>query len=72
MQNHMFFMQRLSKDLINAARLGDATEVTNSLYKGADVNSHNQEGHTALSIAAIKGHSEIVKFLLDNAALPPN
>ena len=47
---------------------GDISKVEEALEAGADVNSPDAEGHTALMFAAFNGHSEIVLTLLDHSA----
>jgi carboxyl-terminal processing protease len=51
-----------------AAWAGDTETVEELLAKGADVNSKNTQGKTALMIAAEKGHIEIVQVLLSAGA----
>jgi len=51
-----------------AVRIGDLTKVKAFLEKGADVNSKDASGQTALHIAALAGHKEIVELLLANGA----
>jgi ankyrin repeat protein len=53
-----------------AARKGDVEAVKSFLAKGIDVNTRTQYGATALSYAADKGHTAVVKVLLDHGADP--
>ena len=55
-------------DLIAAAKQGDADVVKALLAKGANVNSKNSYGATALTFAADKGHLAVTKLLLQNKA----
>lgn len=54
--------------LWDAARSGEADEISRLLDIGADVNSANEIGVTALWIAAGKGKPEIVQLLVDRGA----
>ena len=54
--------------LLKAAEKGDANKVAKFIKKGADVNFSDNVGWTPLYRAAIKGHVEVVKMLLDAGA----
>jgi uncharacterized protein len=56
---------RLESNLIEVARIGDFLEVDRYLNKGADVNCRDKDGLTPLIWAAIQGHEEIVRLLLE-------
>ncbi len=56
--------------LHRAARNGDADWTKKLIVSGVDVNSLDGNGWTALHIAANKGHQDVVRLLLDNAADP--
>jgi outer membrane protein assembly factor BamB len=56
------------EELWNAARAGDAGRVTKALAGGADVNAKTRYGATALTFAADRGHTQIIKLLLDRGA----
>jgi hypothetical protein len=56
------------EELWNAARDGDAARVTKALDAGADVNAGNRYQATALFFAADKGHTHVIKLLLDRGA----
>ena len=58
----------LNDQLWEAARKGDAAEVTALLDKGADVNAKFRYGTTALFKAAERGNAEVVKVLLARGA----
>ncbi len=55
--------------ICDAAFIGNLSEVKKLLNEGADVNATNNDNDwTALIGAALEGHSEITKVLLDNGA----
>jgi len=56
---------KLDEELLELAFDGDADEVKKVLEKGADPLAKEGRGHTALSEAAVKGHLETVRVLLD-------
>jgi outer membrane protein assembly factor BamB len=58
----------LVEELWDAARTGDVARVRAALDKGADVNAKSRYGATALSFAADKGHTEVIRLLLDRKA----
>lgn len=51
-----------------AAAQGDLAKVRQLIAAKADLNVYSQEGGTALMYAAIKGHADVVKALLDAGA----
>lgn len=51
-----------------AALAGDGPTVMKGLQDGVDVNSPDENGRTALMLAAYDGHTEIVKLLLQRKA----
>jgi len=51
--------------LHNAVEKGDISAVQSCLDRGADLNAKGCTGRTALMIAAEKGHTEIVRLLID-------
>jgi Ankyrin repeats (3 copies) len=55
-------------ELRRAASAGDAAKVRQLLAAGADVNAANAYGGTALAFACDKGHTEVVKVLLEHGA----
>lgn len=57
--------QALNDQLFEAARKGDAAQVTALLDKGADVNAKFRYGQTALFKAAEKGYADVAKVLID-------
>ena len=54
----------LEKELIQAAVAGNITEVVSLLDAGANVNTRNEIGKTALMYAAEEGHNEVVELLI--------
>lgn len=58
----------VNEQMRNAALDGDIPGIDNALKAGADVNSPDAEGRTALMFAGFNGHSEIVLKLLDAGA----
>ncbi|HLK65698.1 MAG TPA: ankyrin repeat domain-containing protein [Bryobacteraceae bacterium] len=55
-------------DLLSASRAGDLTAVKAALDKGAGVEAKTPYGQTPLYLAAMNGHEEVVRFLLDKGA----
>eukprot|EP01102_Stenamoeba_stenopodia_P003224 TRINITY_DN1315_c0_g1_i2.p1 TRINITY_DN1315_c0_g1~~TRINITY_DN1315_c0_g1_i2.p1 ORF type:complete len:148 (+),score=44.55 TRINITY_DN1315_c0_g1_i2:2-445(+) len=51
-----------------AAKTGDLEAVKKHLETGADINFKDRQGNTALHMAALFGHREIVHFLLEKGA----
>lgn len=56
----------VNKQLLDAARNGDLNEVKRLLQRGADVNAQDQNGTSALMMAA--GNLDIVKLLVSHGA----
>ena len=58
----------LNKELLRACKYDDnITTIQNLIKQGADVNSHNTLGMTALHFACQNDNLEIVKMLLENS-----
>lgn len=57
-------------ELRRAAGAGDVAKVKELLDKGTDVNAANSYGGTALAFACDRGHTEVVRLLLDRGANP--
>lgn len=57
-----------NQNLLQAAFRGDLEEVKRLLNGGADINTHDNYGRTALLRAADQGHLEVVNVLLDKGA----
>jgi ankyrin repeat protein len=55
-------------DLIEAVKRGDVGTVKGLLAGGADVEVHDEEGWTALTLAASEGNAEVVECLLRGGA----
>jgi uncharacterized protein len=54
--------------LILVALRGDMNAVRRLIAHGAEVNATNRAGDTALMIAAIQGHYEVVRLLISKGA----
>ena len=54
--------------LLQAAKDGNLQSAQTALGNGADINTKNKDGFTAMSISAEKGHAKIVKLLLEKGA----
>jgi hypothetical protein len=57
-----------NKQLLAAAVAGDLKTVGYALGLGADVNAKDEYNNTALNSAALRGHAELVKLLIDAGA----
>jgi hypothetical protein len=57
-------MTPLTRSLLRAASEGDTSLIKSLLAQGADVNSSNAAGQTALMLGAAFGHENVVQFLL--------
>jgi hypothetical protein len=55
---------------VSAARDGDATAVSNWLRAGGDPNEYDSDGWTPLLAAASRGHTEVIRQLLQAGANP--
>lgn len=58
------------EELLEAARAGDVAAVERLLDAGADVNTADKYGSTALAAAAVNGRLEVVELLLERGADP--
>ena len=57
-----------NEDLLSAARAGDLTAVKKAVDGGAVLETKTPYGQTPLYLAAMNGHEEVVRFLLDKGA----
>lgn len=57
-----------NEDLLSASRAGDLAAAKAALEKGAALESKTPYGQTPLYLAAMNGHEEVVRFLLDKGA----
>jgi hypothetical protein len=55
-------------DLLAAARKGDLAAVKTLIEKGAPLEAKTPYGQTPLYLAAMSGHEDVVRFLLDKGA----
>lgn len=63
---HIYHGKRhLESNLIEVSRIGDYLAVDRYLHEGADVNCRDKDGLTPLIWAAIQGHEEVVRLLLE-------
>ncbi len=66
---HIYHGKRhLESNLIEVARIGDYLAVDTYLRGGTEVNCRDKDGLTPLVWAAIQGHEEVVKLLLERGA----
>lgn len=49
----------------NAVREGDPVQVYDLIAAGADVNAKDKYGQTAIMLASLNGHTDVVQFLVD-------
>jgi|KBSMisStaDraftv2_1062788.scaffolds.fasta_scaffold271703_2 hypothetical protein len=55
-------------DLLSAARAGDLAAVKTAIESGAVLETKTPYGQTPLYLAAMNGHEDVVRFLLDKGA----
>src|SRR5579864_7573859 len=58
----------INDDLLGAARKGDLPAVKALCEKGAAIEAKTPYGQTPLYLAAMNGHEEVVRFLVDKGA----
>jgi Ankyrin repeats (3 copies) len=57
-----------NQDLLSASRAGDLATVKAAVENGAAIETKTAYGQTPLYLAAMNGHEEVVRFLLDKGA----
>lgn len=57
-----------AEEFTRSAEMGDFTKVHEFITMGINVDEANSAGETALMLSSMKGHIEIVKYLLENGA----
>jgi hypothetical protein len=57
-----------SQDLLDSARRGDLAQVKAALENQASLEAKTRYGQTPLYLAAMNGHTEVVRFLLEKGA----
>ena len=62
----------MEQQLIIAARHGNLQDVQDLLTNGANVNTKSEHGHTALMLASVGGHVDIVVELLQHTEVDVN
>jgi len=62
------FATDLNDELLSAARKGDLAAVKALCEKGASIEAKTPYGQTPLYLAAMNGHGDVVRFLLDRGA----
>jgi hypothetical protein len=62
------FAKDANEDLLSASRSGDLATVKTAIEGGAALETKTPYGQTALYLAAMNGHEEVVRFLLDKGA----
>src|SRR5437763_1893782 len=66
--SYYFDHDNRNKRLFKAAETGELSAVYDEATKGADSNSKDSSGVSALYIAAENGHTDVVKLLLEKGA----
>src|SRR4030081_3441519 len=59
-----------NEDLLAASRAGDLTAVKAAVQNGAALETKTPYGQTPLYLAAMNGHEDVVRFLLEKGASP--
>uniref|UniRef100_A0A3B4VFG7 glutaminase n=2 Tax=Seriola dumerili TaxID=41447 RepID=A0A3B4VFG7_SERDU len=58
-------------NVLLAAFKGDVQSLRRYFLSGVDVNAVDYDGRSALHVAAAEGHTEVIRFLLENAGANP-
>ena len=58
----------MRQDWARAARTGDAAEVARLLDGGCEIDALDRYGQTALMLAALRGHVDVVRLLIQRGA----
>ncbi len=61
----IIFAKDANEDLLSASRAGDLTAVKTAIENGAALETKTSYGQTPLYLAAMSGHEDVVRFLLD-------
>jgi ankyrin repeat protein len=65
-----FFAHLRGYKFCHAASNGNLAEINNLVLSGADINTGDYDGRTALHIAACTGNLELVKYIIANGMIP--
>lgn len=58
--------REIDRQLVDAAAEGDSIKVARLISEGADIEAHEQDDWTPLTVAAREGHLDVVKILIKN------
>jgi hypothetical protein len=64
------FAADFNEELLSASRRGDLATVRQLVEKGAAIETKTEYGQTPLYLAAMNGHEDVVRFLLEKGANP--
>jgi ankyrin repeat protein len=56
---------RVQEELMQAVSSGNKKTIRRYVERGANVNTRTNDGHTPVFIAALNGHADIIKILVD-------
>jgi hypothetical protein len=68
----IFMREQQQTPLISAVKAKDLMRVRNEISQGSDLNAQDAEGNTALHLAIIAQHREIIQLLLQEASRAEN
>jgi len=60
--------QNINAELLTASAAGDAARVEELLGQGANIETRDADGHTAISLAAHEGHIGVMELLIQKGA----